>query len=86
MCSWPLCKGSDRSRSARSLTRLARSLRAVGWALKNPAVDRCQVDLWSELPAAAHERPGSLRESLVADGFGAIGSWTLGLWTLDSRR
>jgi DNA-binding CsgD family transcriptional regulator len=48
-----------------------------------PAVTLAQIDVWSGLPQAAHERLGGLRESLLAGGFGAIGFLTLGMWTVD---
>ena len=47
------------------------------------AVTLAQVDVWSGLPQAAHERLGGLRESRLAGGFGAIGFLTLGMWTVD---
>lgn len=48
-----------------------------------PAITLAQIDLWSGLAEAAHAQMRTLRESLVAGGFGAIGSLTVGLWTLD---
>ena len=47
------------------------------------AIVLAQVDLWSGQAAASHERMHALREPFLRDGFGAIGSYTLGLWTLD---
>ena len=51
--------------------------------LMNASIVLAQLDLWSGQPAAAHDRMHTLRELLVGDGFGAIGSYTLGLWTVD---
>jgi class 3 adenylate cyclase len=44
-----------------------------------------QADLWDGLSAEVHERLSVLRESLVDNGFGFMGSLGLGLWTLDAE-
>lgn len=49
----------------------------------NASIVLAQVDLWSGQAAAAHERMHTIRESFISNGFGAIGFYTLGLWTLD---
>ena len=44
-----------------------------------PAIVLAELDLWEGAPAAAHERIGPLRESLVPHGYEFIGSFTLPL-------
>ncbi|HYB28870.1 MAG TPA: AAA family ATPase [Solirubrobacteraceae bacterium] len=41
------------------------------------------IDLWTGRPESAHERLPPLREALVGDGRGFVGSLTLNLWSYD---
>jgi DNA-binding CsgD family transcriptional regulator len=53
------------------------------WLAFWPTVTLGQIDLWSQLPEAAHERVSPVRESFLGNGLGVIGFLTLGLWTVD---
>jgi DNA-binding CsgD family transcriptional regulator len=48
-----------------------------------PTTVLATLDLWTGRPTSAHELLRSVREPLLATGFGFIGSMTLGLWSLD---
>jgi DNA-binding CsgD family transcriptional regulator len=51
--------------------------------LMNASMMLSQLDLWTGQAAAAHERMREARQAAVREGFGAIGFYTIGLWTLD---
>jgi DNA-binding NarL/FixJ family response regulator len=49
----------------------------------NASILLAELDVWSGQAIGAHERMLTLRESFVSEGLGAIGFYTVGMWTLD---